>query len=354
MYIFYKIITFIFPLAIMARVYKNKDNKTNLLLTLIIMSVFVLVAGLRGGIGDTQSYIHLYKLIVSGQYIHTVNAYEPGFIYFLQLLTYISTDPQVMIFITSLITNILNIITFRSYASYFELQTYMYITAGYYIASMNGIRQALVASVLFASTRLIIEGKFYMYLLIVIIMSTFHTSALIMIPIYFIARNEAWSKKTVLLIGVSSILLIAFQPAMGIIFKLLEGSKYGAYQDAINSEHNGGTNILRVVISAIPVVLSYLGRNKLETEWPNSNIFVNMSLINFIVMLFSTYSWLFARLNYYFQLYNFVLLPYCIKLLFNKKEKHLIYYTCVVCYFIYFWYDTQVMAINYWSSFINM
>lgn len=352
MYIFYKMMIFIFPLAIMARVYKDKQNRSNALFTLIIMAIFVLVAGLRDGIGDTKAYIHLYKLISSGQYVYSEGGYEPGFLYFLYLLTKISIDPQIMIFVTALITNVLNIWTFRLYSSYFELQTYMYITAGYYIASMNGIRQALVASILFACTRLIIEGKFKQYLLIIIIMSTFHTSALIMIPVYFIVRNKAWSKKVLLLIVASTVCLVAFQPVIDIIFKLLEGTKYGAYSNVIDLEHNGGTNILRVMVSAIPVILAYLGRNKLELEWTNSNIYVNMSLINFIIMLFSRYSWLFARFTYYFQLYNFILLPYCIKLLFDKKGKRLIYILFIVCYFIYFVYDTKIMGINYSSEFI--
>ena len=60
---------------------------------------------------------------------------------------------------------------------------------------MNGMRQCLAAAILFIFNDLIVKGKFKLYLGVVLIVSTIHASALIMIPVYFIVRQDAWSKK---------------------------------------------------------------------------------------------------------------------------------------------------------------
>ena len=74
----------------------------------------------------------------------------------------------------------------------------------------------------------------------------------------------------------------------------------------------GGASPIRTVISAIPVVLAYIYRDKLKKQWPESNIFVNMSLICLIISVFSMINWVFNRFNMYFQIYSFLVLPYII------------------------------------------
>lgn len=351
MVVFYVILLLTFFLSLLARKIYGKINKPSLFITLIITAILVLVSGLRNNnIGDTAAYYYLYKMVGSGQVLR--GSYEAGFILFLSLLQRISANPQFMIFITALITNYLNIWMLRKYNNLFELQTFMYITSGYYVATMNGIRQALVASVLYASTKFIIEGKFLRYLFITVVMYTFHASALIMIPVYFIARQDVWSKKIRAILLILPIVFILFEPLMSTIFETLaaEGSRYASYEASIMTGGEGGTNVFRVFIAAVPVVLAYIGRRKLKKEWPESNVFVNMSLINLIVMMFSLFNWVFSRFQFYFLPYNFILLPYLIKTLF--KEKQLIYFLFILCYSIYFYYEhTLTLNINYVSDY---
>ena len=347
MKVFYITLISTFILALIARICTYKNKKPNLLLSILVMIIIIGVAGLRSNIGDTYMYKVLYDNVIAGTVVD--GAYEPGFIAFLQLLTNISIDPQIMIFATSLVTQGLNIWTLRTYASLFELQIYMYITSGYFLTLMNGIRQGFAAAIMFASTKLIINNNFKLYLLITLAASTFHSSALIMIPVYFIVKNEAWSKNMIRIIAIASICFLIGQPVIDFMFSLLEGTRYGGYSEF----DEGGVNILRVIIAAVPVVFAYLGRKKLKEEWPESDVFVNMSIINLIIMAFSLFNWIFARFNYYFQPYTFILLPYTIKVLFNKRQKGLIYYLFLVCYFIYMYFEYVIsLGIQYKSNFI--
>lgn len=347
MKVFYITLISTFILALIARICTYKNKKPNLFFSILAMIIIIGVAGLRSNIGDTYMYKVLYDNVIAGTVVD--GAYEPGFIAFLKMLTNISIDPQIMIFATSFVTQVLNIWTLRSYASLFELQIYMYITSGYFLTLMNGIRQGFAAAIMFACTKLIINNNFKLYLLITLAASTFHSSALIMIPVYFIVKNEAWSKNMIRIIVIASICFLIGQPVINFMFSLLEGTRYEGYSEF----DEGGASIFRVIVAAVPVVLAYLGRKKLKEEWPESDVFVNMSVINLIIMAFSLFNWIFARFSYYFQPYTFILLPYTIKSLFNSRQKGLIYYLFLICYFV-FMYAEYVLALNiqYKSNFI--
>ncbi|MCH1961820.1 EpsG family protein [Clostridium perfringens] len=334
-------------ISLVARITKGKKEHPNLYFSIFVILILALIAGLRWGIGDTADYVHLYSLIEPGY--DPKGGYEPGFILFLAILKSISKNPQFMIFVTGIVTTILNLWTIRKYCKdcYFELAIFGYVASGYYLITMNGIRQSLAASIIFAGTSFIIKGEFKKYLFLCILMSTFHTSALVMIPSYYVVRNKAWSKRIYQLLILFLIGMILYEPLMDVIYKLLGNSKYAEYQNF----NEGGSNILRVIVFAIPVILSYLKRDKLK-EWPEANIFVNMSLISFLIMGFSLYNWIFARFTIYFQVYSFVLLAYIIKMCFGGSERRLIYYGFLVCYFLFFIYEYKIsLGIVYVSNF---
>ena len=216
--------------SLFSRIASNKKYKIISIVFILITAVAIIVfAGFRdGSVGDTAMYIHSYKLYVSNpQNIEFER--DAGFSLLNLLLINISSNPQTLIIVTAVATNLLNIITIYKYRNYLELQIYMYIASGYLTVTMNGIRQCLAASILFISTKFIIEGSFKKYLICVLVSSTFHESALIMIPIYFIVRQKAWCKNMLLIIGVSIIGIASYSILSPIFFRVLEQTQYGHY-----------------------------------------------------------------------------------------------------------------------------
>lgn len=334
--------TFLFGLCSRFKGEKLKVNRY--LFVFIIISIFILVSGLRANIGDTYAYIEGYEKLASFSGF-TEDAKDKGFTIFQLFLYKISQDPQFMIFVTSFITQFCILYTLYKYRSYYELEVFMYITCGVFLVTMNGIRQAIVGAILFFCTKLIIDGKFVLYSIITVILSTMHASALIMIPVYFIARQKAWEKNTFIIIGVSLIGFIFFYEIMPAFFDALENTNYAQYESFMD-EDGVGSSFMRVLVNAVPVVLSYMYRDTLKKVWPDSDIFVNMSLINLIFTVFGLYNWIFVRFQLYFQYYNIVLIPYIIKnCIKDRSMRDLIYYLFIICYFIFFYYE-QVIGGN--------
>ncbi|WP_020062959.1 EpsG family protein [Bacillus sp. 123MFChir2] len=322
--------------------------KPNQLLVLMTSLSLVLVAGLRSNIGDTYFYMHAYTVTdFNWEYIQKNK--DMGFNIFQMVLQRYTDDPQVMVFSTALITNVLIVFILYKYSRLIDLSLYVYITSGMYLTSMNGIRQYLAAAIIFAATKYILDGNWKKYILIVLLASTFHQSALVLIPIYFLIRRKAWSSTTFILLFLAVLIVIGFNQFSEVFFAAIGDTQYGHYKDF----HEGGANILRVAVDAAPLILAYLGRKRLRELFPKSDYIVNLSLLGTVFMLISTQNWIFARFAIYFGLYQLILISWVVKL-FTKKDQKFIYYAIVVCYFVYFVYEHVItLRIIYKSNFLG-
>lgn len=333
------------PARLVGQAFIAKPNKW---LVFAVMTSMVLVAGLQNNIGDTYYYMHSYNIT---QFNLETIKFEGdfGFNLYQMVLQSISSDPQLLIFTTALFTHVLIIVVFYNYVKLFELSVYLFIASGLYTVSMNGIRQFLASAIIFAGTKYLIEGNFKRFVIIVLFASTIHTSAIIFLPIYFVVRMRAWSKPTFILIACAVLLIVAYNEFSDLLFTTIEGSQYGHYKDF----EEGGSSWMRVLVYSIPLVIAYFGREKLKRILPGSDVFVNLTVLNAIIVLIATQNWIFARFSIYFGLYNVVLIAW-LTFLFRKKDQKLIYYAIILFYFIYFYYEQVIsLGLRYGSNYLN-
>lgn len=340
-----------FAMALGDRISNQRYEKKSLYyFVLLLMIVFIIISGLRNNIGDTEMYIHSFNIM--GNTLDEVikpDTKDKAFVFFTFILKKIWDDSQFFIFITAAITCVLNIWSLRKYSErYFELAIWMYICSGYFLVTMNGIRQSLVASFVFIATKYIIEDNFKKYALIIIVLSAFHNSVLIMLPIYFIVRMKPWSKKSCIFIGIALVCFLLWGELFPFFSKFLEETQYDQYNEMLG-ETGLGANPIRAIISLLPVILAYLSKETLSKNVPYSNIIINMSIINAIIMFFAMYNWIFARFTIYFQLYTFILLPIIIQYYFPKKIRNLVYFLFILFYFLFFYYE-HVLSLNIFYS----
>lgn len=333
-----------------ARYFSKKDLsnitrvKADKILVLLSGSILIIVSGLRNNIGDTVFYIHSYET-ENFTWESVMKGKDAGFGVYQMLLKQFSDDPQILIFVSALITNLLIVMVLYKYSRLFEISLYVFIASGMFLVSMNGMRQFLAAAILFAGTKLLEKRKWLPYFLVVLLASAFHQSALIMIPVYFLVNRKAWTKGTFMLLAAAVLIIIGFSQFQTLLFNALENTQYEGYKNF----SEGGANYLRVVVNAVPLAIAYFGRDRLKEINPNSDLIINMTLLGFIFMIISTQNWIFARFSIYFGLYNLILVSWIIKV-FRKKDEKLIYYSLLICYFIFFYYE-EVLSLNmYYSS----
>lgn len=322
--------------------------KPRLVLVFFVIASMVLVAGLQNNIGDTFIYMHSYALndfswedVKSGK--------DAGFNMIQMVMQNFTKEPQVLIFVMALITNVLIIMTFYKYSRLFELSIFVYITSGMFLVSMNGIRQFLAAAIVFAATKYLFEGNWKKYMLVVLIASTIHQSALILIPIYFIVRRKAWTWTTFSFLFLTIFLVLGYNQFSTVFFSAIESTQYGHYKDFAE----GGANFIRVIVYAVPIFLAYVGREKLRQVCPYSDYIVNLSILTFIFMVISTQNWIFARMTIYVGLYHVILISWICKV-FAYKDQKLIYYGILGCYLLYYYYDHVIsLGVTYGSNYLK-
>jgi transmembrane protein EpsG len=322
--------------------------KPNKLFSLIVMFALVIVSGLRNNIGDTYFYMHSYQ--VMDFHLKNMKLIDDfGFFILQSLLHHISNDPHILVFFTSLVTNVLIVIALYKYSRMIELSFFVYFTSGMYIVSMNGIRQFLAASIIFVATNLLLKGKWWQFMLVVLFAATIHRTALIFIPIYFIVRRKAWSKSTFIILLLGVLIAFGFGEFQALLFDALSNTEYGHYSDF----QEGGANIIRVLVTAVPILIAYLGREKLKELWPKSDYIVNLCILGLVFMIVSTKNWIFARFDIYFGLYNLILISWIIKLI-AKRYRPVLYILLVICYLAYFYYEQVItLDIQYHSDFLK-
>lgn len=328
----------------------------NLFLSICACGVLVFVSALREGVGDTGTYRGLFDSAPDNikEFFQIIPLEDEwGFqLYYTLIKEFISDKSQWFIIISAIITLIGIFIVFYKYSDHIDLAVFYFITIGCYLVTMNGIRQYMVSAVLFLAFPWIVKKKWYLYIPLVLVLSTWHTSALIFLILYFIGNKEAWGNwtKAIIVFGVG--LFITYPVTGPMIANLLGETQYGHYGSALTSE-GGGANVIRIFVYAVPVILSYMGKkNKRMTEKFGYNLMINMSVLNLMFMLLANKFWIYARFNMYFNSYAIVLLCWDVKYLFKGNNKKLVYIASIVLFAIYYWYDMAI-SLRYGADYVH-
>ncbi|PYZ95072.1 capsular biosynthesis protein [Salipaludibacillus keqinensis] len=321
--------------------------KPNVIFALLALTSLVLVSGLRRNIGDTYVYRQMFesnKITLN----FVMEGKDRGFGVLQLILQQYTNDGQVLIFISAFITLSLIVGVLYKYSRLFELSLYVFIASGMFLVSMNGMRQYIAAAIIFAGTKFILDGHFFKFTALVLLASTFHQSALVLLPIYFLVRREAWSWGTMGFLLLAVISVAGYHQISELLFSAISDTQYGGYSEF----EEGGANVLRVAVSSAPLILAFIGRHRLRELFPKSDYIVNLSMLCAVFMLISTQNWIFARFAIYFDLFNLILLSWVVKI-FPRKEQTFVYYMIVLLYLGFFIYEYIItLNIQYRSDYI--
>lgn len=345
MLIYYSMIVWI---AFMYLIYKmialmGMRKKVPLLLAILTMGYIIFWVGIREGIYDTAAYIMIFRGSSSklGDILSakSINAKSPGFAVFNILFKcFISQDYHVWLMFIALVTGLCIVLVLQKYSVDFFYSMILFMLTLNFTWMLNGMRQFLVASIMFLCSRWIVEKKWIRYLIIVLLLSTIHYSVLIMIPVYWVVQGKPWNKKTMLficMILVCSCFVGTFSRGLDVI---LENTAYSGVVSQFASDD--GVNPIRVLVMCVPVVLSLLKRRQIE-QIDNKYMYmcVNMSIVTAGLYFLGVFTSgiLMGRLPIYFELYNLILIPFLIKNCFNNGIRQIMYLLCTLGYLFYFY-----------------
>ena len=310
-----------FPVREKIRVLGKVEVRWKIIWAVIVFIPVIHLVSTKLPNGDMGVYIAAYTKAEASwaSVLENLNAMDSGFGYSIfQKIVKIMTGGSVSAFrlILALCHSLPIILVFRKYSSDYLFSIFLFLASGCHLAwMMNGLRQFLAVVIVFAGTGFIVRKKLVPVIVLILIASTIHTSALMMLPIVFIVQGKAWNKKTLLYIMVAVIAMFIFSRRIDLMEALLVGTEYEGAVTNIQALGDDGVHPIRVLVNALPVILAFYNREKIGRENdPMLSMCVNMSVINLGIYLIAmvTSGILIGRLPIYVSLYSFLLLPYLI------------------------------------------
>ncbi|MEI3611407.1 EpsG family protein [Pseudogracilibacillus sp. SO30301A] len=287
---------------------------------------------------DYKNYSDLFSLYNKYSFIDLLNAdfqNEIGFIY-LNKITGLFTDDVIYFFAIMTFVILFGFFHhFKKYSVNLWLSVLMFVTAGSYYASFNITRHIFAVAIVFVGSKFLYERKFFKWVLVVIIASLFHKTAIIMIPFYFILNFRIRIRNWILIVIGSVITILLFdnivQFAQQYFYEQYTDDSYGMWGQAI-------TNAV-LPISFLTFCLFNIKKidpkNTIHRIWFNAVIFY--AFFNVLALQVE----MVERIGRFFAPYALLLIPF----FFSKMQnKHLRVIYMLVLIFTLVLYNYVILA----------
>lgn len=306
-------------------------------------------------VGDTSMYHYTYMSMPDS--ISRVPSYvtdvpkDKGFYFMSALLKVIfGTDYRMYFLAIALFQGLVVAMLFRKYSNNYIFAIFLFVVSTDYISWMfNGIRQFMAVCIALLATPFLLEKtsrtftrKYLPAIIIILIASTMHQSALLVIPFVIIAQGKAWNQKTLFFIFATLLAVLFVDMFTNVLDDALSTTQYVNVVSDFKNSSDDGTNPIRVLVYSIPAILSFGGRRTTKKQDNRViNFCTNMSIISMGLYVVSmvTSGIFIGRLPIYCSLYSYILLPWEIDNLVVKESRKTAYLGVVLLYLIYYYYQ---------------
>ena len=313
----------------------------------VIMAVIlILFAGLRTRYNDTQTYIYGYEMTPPSASIWNVDwtlGSNPGFSIVIVMLRKADVSAQSFLMFFSVLTLSIYFWFFKKYSTNIWLTVFLFLFFAGYLFSLAAIKQCVAVAFCLIAVDRALHKKWRPFVLWILFAATFHPYAIMYLVVPFLICCP-WNRKTylsILVFGAAGVLLTQLLGAIVDITSMF-GEGYG-----IESFSGKGVNLFRLVVAAVPLMLSFMARHRISRMDPDREeayfLFVNLAILNAEIMfvaLFGTANY-FARLANYFTVFQALALPWLLQF-FEIKSRRLLTIFALVGYSLFFYYENAM------------
>lgn len=211
----------------------------------------------------------------------------------------------------------------------------IYCSFGHFAYSLGIFRQMIAVNIILYAQKYIKEKNLIKYILSIILAMGFHTTAIIMIPLYFLARIDLrkhfykmfLAELVILLLG-REIILVIVQ-----IFPMYAGYISSIYDIA----GDGFLNL--IMLNMVYIVYYYTKRKKISLEL-NEKMFFSQIGIAILLQALATHMAIFGRIVIYYSFCLILVIPASIDILFKGKNRQIVLVSVMFVLFVLFVYRT--------------
>jgi transmembrane protein EpsG len=325
--------------------HKRYIKKSKLYLRLSFITLFLLAA-LRDGVGkDYVGYAQAFIAINNGTITEIQkNWLGIGFRVLCKIIGLINSQSFVIMFaILSFITLLLWYKSIERHSINRALSVFVLICLCLYYQTFNQSRQMMAIAITTYGYRYLVEKDLKRYAIVVLIATTIHPSAIVMLAPYFFGSWKINFKN----------ISFYFLGAIGVYFLfekimyILSFTNYGATYiqwTKYNIEYSANS-ILNLVVRVVMLMGCLMFAKSTVKRNPETQYLYNMVILCTILQVLTIRSYLFGRVTTYFFIFYIFLIPEVVETITIKmKNKVLIYGVVIIAMLIYhfiYYYSSQ-------------
>jgi hypothetical protein len=332
------------------------ESSTGFIYLIFIFFYFSIMMGIRHDVG--KDYLTYKKGYI---YNFDVGNGELIFTWIRELFNRMDLHFSIYFTFLAFLNIFFFVFAFKKYSFILPLLLFFLITNGDWLFWMNGIRQSIAMCIWIYALQYIEKQKLWTYLIWCIIAIGFHTSAIILIPLYFVLRNGKDYFKNIkfqlvmfagvfVLQSIFNNYLNQLEPLIDFFQSKLSGGAYNYKIDRLEEESSttvkgsGIAYLFRIVLCVVIILLS----DKLKTFY-NSKWFLIIYFLFFFGKLteyiFPAGSVVLTRPFRYFFIFEAIVFAYFVYFLFKSKfPNHNIFGFLLILIFIALFYLNIISA----------
>lgn len=255
-----------------------------------------------------------------------------------KLFTFVCTDVQVYLMLISMFAIGSYCMFVYKYSEHHILSFVCYFALNYYAAGFQMLRHVVALSVLLLAYPAMKERRPVRFVLIVLLASMFHSTALVFLMAYPIAHMKIGWRQWGIFAAAFALCFVFKGYLKQILTLVFSGdSRYGMY---VSADYSAQLSVVGLLILLCFYVVSFLLMNGSDKEDPRMLELFNMSALSICFMAMVVVIGEFHRISMYFGIYNTLLLPAALQRnRFNRNSKLWLmrFATAVlVLYFLFF------------------
>ena len=334
MWIYFLIYIFFFFIYILFG--KNVKNIKLLVFSLSFLTIFVGISDMLGGY-DRYIYGELFDRMAdvtkSGGNPLTSESFQFyagdfGYGTLCALITYITNNRYIFIFIVTVIVYILLFISIRDYTSNYPFAVLLFLALWFFF-TFTYLRQVLSVTTAWLAIRYISRRDLKKFLLVWFIAFSFHNSALIFLPIYFVPIKKYHEKYILTIMGIA--LLIGLTPIPSGLFQAY--AEIDVQRVNVEILALEGTFRFAYLIEALFFLFIILSHYRQIPKKPKTIVLTNMALIFCAILLVFIRSENGGRLGWFYMMGCITTITTVCHLRNNNQNRLII---LVVTVFLYF------------------
>lgn len=359
MWLFYFNFIWIIVSYLISNYIKNGEKKDKLFLTLSFGYLCFLTMFRSYTVGtDTKTYFAVYREISKtdwrGFWTFINNSgTEPGYLLFCKLLSLLSSNPQILLIISGFLSYYILARFYYKYGEFKFISVLLFFTLGGFDFYASGIRQTLSMSLILIAYDLWTSNKKIPFFAFIILASTIHYSAVLLIPILLVAEIKDDNKFFLWLLTIVIGLTAGFNLILSIILKLFP--KYTYYYAGVlfTREPNLAVFLKMTTFLLVLMVAKFIKKTKADQKlnmYKNGYIFERFTAFIPIVYLASFNARAIARLAV--MLWPFAFVYYGNKVCeMEIKNRRIIVVLTIILFFLYAYIVTTYKTPEWQSTY---